>query len=168
MGNITIRRAEITDAEALADCMANIHAEDLDTIFKRNKPTLTDAQQLIQLVGLMANSFLLIAEEKGRIVAMLDFTAFKDIQRSHSGMFGISVVKEFRSKGIGQSLIEMLLKELKNTNISRVELQVFSNNPKAVKLYESLGFEHEGRKRRAVRIGDKYCDILLMAKFLKA
>jgi len=164
-----IRRATPDDAEKLAIYMASIHAESPDTIFKRsNVPTADDALHLIQLLSLKESSLLLIAESENHIIGMLDFGVFKELQRSHSGQFGMSVLKEFRGKGIGRKLIQILLNELESTPVFRVELQVFSNNLNAIKLYESLGFEHEGRKRNAVRVGEEYCDILLMAKFLKA
>ena len=48
--------------------------------------------------------------------------------------------------------------------MNRVELQVFANNAQAIHLYETLGFAHEGRRVRAVRVPGGYLDLLDMAR----
>lgn len=46
----------------------------------------------------------------------------------------------------------------------RVELEVFSDNEGAIRLYESLGFQKEGLKRMATVRGGCYVDEYLMAR----
>lgn len=46
----------------------------------------------------------------------------------------------------------------------RVELEVFSDNEGAIRLYESLGFQKEGLKRMATVRGGRYVDEYLMAR----
>ncbi|MES2765217.1 MAG: GNAT family N-acetyltransferase [Bacteroidota bacterium] len=167
---IIIRFTENSDAEKLAEYVANIFKENLDTIFKRNaKPTVEEQKAFIERMSTAENSFLLIAEYEHQIVGMLDFHVFKVPQKAHGGSFGMSVLKDFRGMGIGKELLKHMIAVLQNAGkIQRIELQVFSNNANAIKLYESLGFEHEGRQRRAVQINNEFYDILFMAKFLKA
>jgi len=46
---------------------------------------------------------------------------------------------------------------------------VFDANPKAVKLYQNLGFIEEGRLKKCLRLGNGlYSDAILMAKFVKS
>lgn len=52
----------------------------------------------------------------------------------------LAVDKEFRSKGIGKSLIQKL--EIAAGN-SKIEFSVKENNYKAIKLYEKLGYEKD-------------------------
>ena len=59
---------------------------------------------------------------------------------------------------------EMLDWVAEYSTLSRVELEVFSANNKARRLYEKFGFEEEGRLKNGVKIGDGYEDIVLMAK----
>jgi putative acetyltransferase len=47
-----------------------------------------------------------------------------------------------------------------------VELEVFSDNAVAVRLYESFGFGHEGLKVRGRKLEDRYQDVKLMALWL--
>lgn len=50
-----------------------------------------------------------------------------------------------------------------NLALHRLELDVFSFNPRAQRVYEKAGFRHEGVLRDAVMDGDKYADDVLMA-----
>lgn len=47
--------------------------------------------------------------------------------------------------------------------LHRLELDVFSFNPRAIRAYEKAGFRREGVRRDAVRDGDGYGDDILMA-----
>jgi RimJ/RimL family protein N-acetyltransferase len=49
----------------------------------------------------------------------------------------------------------------------RVELNVFSINENAIRLYENFGFAEDGRRLNAVKMrhGD-YCDLVHMYKFV--
>jgi RimJ/RimL family protein N-acetyltransferase len=44
-----------------------------------------------------------------------------------------------------------------------VELEVFSDNVAAIRLYASFGFSQEGLKVRGRKLEDRYQDVLLMA-----
>ncbi len=48
-------------------------------------------------------------------------------------------------------------------NLQRIWLRVYDHNPRAIRLYESLGFVTEGTLRRAAYIGGSWRDIRLMA-----
>ena len=67
-------------------------------------------------------------------------------------------------RGIGswaiKSTLDFAFRELK---LHRVELDVFSFNPRAIRAYEKAGFRREGVLRDAVKDGDKYGDDILMA-----
>ena len=49
-------------------------------------------------------------------------------------------------------------------NISRLELDVYTDNKNAIKLYQQLGFEIEGTKRKCSYKNGAYADLLLMAR----
>ena len=50
--------------------------------------------------------------------------------------------------------------------VKKVELSVFNNNKKAIRLYKKYGFSIEGIKRQSVLINGKFEDEIFMAKFL--
>jgi RimJ/RimL family protein N-acetyltransferase len=46
----------------------------------------------------------------------------------------------------------------------RIQLKVFARNTGALRLYHRLGYEVEGTRRQAIKIGDSYEDLIEMAK----
>jgi putative acetyltransferase len=46
--------------------------------------------------------------------------------------------------------------------LTRIELQARADNHAAIRLYERLGFRHEGRKRHAMCFGGVYHDTVAM------
>ena len=88
---------------------------------------------------------------------------------SHSAHISPVIVKKgYLRKGIGCRLMEFLLKKLKyNSDIKRVDLEVNSDNKKAVRFFRKFGFEIEAvMKKNTMRDGE-LVDDFLMAKFFK-
>ena len=59
-------------------------------------------------------------------------------------------------------IIELCILEL---NLHRLSLRVFSFNDRAIKLYKSLGFQHEGTCKEAIFRNGTWHDIELFALF---
>lgn len=81
----------------------------------------------------------------------------------HVGAIGMGVLQGYRKKGIGKKLLVGCIKDAFCKGIERIELDVFASNAGAIKLYENLGFEKEGVKRKARYIDGEYDDILVMS-----
>lgn len=79
--------------------------------------------------------YLAICENK--IVGKVNVQYGADI----SGIYGLGVKPEFRSKGIGRSILLKTIDEMKEKSASQVMLQVEIDNKNALKLYESCGFK---------------------------
>ncbi len=68
-----------------------------------------------------------------------------------------------RDKGFGTEAIRVLLRyAFEDLGLQRVDLSVFEFNELAIRAYEKLGFQREGRVRQAVRRDGKYHDAILM------
>jgi ribosomal protein S18 acetylase RimI-like enzyme len=52
----------------------------------------------------------------------------------------LAVKAEKQSKGFGKALVNALIESLKSTGCKRIELYVFTNNPKAIDFYKRMGF----------------------------
>jgi putative acetyltransferase len=86
----------------------------------------------------------------------------------HSGSVGIMVHKDYQNQGIGKALMGALLDIADNwLLLERVELSVFVDNERAIHLYETLGFEKEGIKRKAAIRNGKYEDEYMMSRIRK-
>ncbi len=51
------------------------------------------------------------------------------------------VVKEYRGKGISQLILAEVFNWFKSKNIKETRLQVYQENPSAIKAYEKVGFK---------------------------
>ena len=60
----------------------------------------------------------------------------------------IVVKKDFRKKGIGNELLEQLIKLAKENGKGKITLEVNSTNLAAIKLYEKNGFKNVGFRRK--------------------
>lgn len=76
---------------------------------------------------------------------------------SHVGVLGMGLLPDYRNKGYGKKLLIKTIEHAKNTNkLEKVELAVFESNKNAIKLYESVGFQVEGKRIKARKIDNNY------------
>ncbi|MCI0438437.1 MAG: GNAT family N-acetyltransferase [Chloroflexi bacterium] len=116
------------------------------------------------LEKLTPDDYMLVAEVDGRVVGNIDLTRRRN-RLSHVGHLGMSVHDDFQNQGIGTALMRAILDIADNwLNIKRVELDVFTDNARAIHLYEKFGFVIEGTlKALAFRDGE-YVDAYHMAR----
>ncbi len=83
---------------------------------------------------------------------------------SRRGNLGIAIFNpEYWSKGHGTEAIGLILQYSFTTlNLHSVELEVFSNNPRAQQCYEKSGFKKTGVRREALFSNGSYIDIYLL------
>jgi RimJ/RimL family protein N-acetyltransferase len=164
-----IREAALPDAPALHEHLTAVFSERLPTLFARpSLPSPETVRDRITENAASPNSVLLVAEAQDRIIGTLDFEGYRRPQQRHAGSFGMSVRREHRGKGVGTALISGLASWAPRNGVSRLELGVFVTNANAIRLYERLGFEHEGCRVGAVIVEGQPVDILQMARRLAA
>lgn len=67
-------------------------------------------------------------------------------------------------KGLGTWAIKRTIDFAFNTiKLHRLELEVFSFNPRAIRAYEKAGFIKEGVRKEAIKTEEGYADAILMA-----
>lgn len=87
------------------------------------------------------------------------------VRRRHAMMLGITVARTAQGQGVGQALMTALLDYADNwAQVLRIELTVFHDNARAIRLYERHGFVHEGRARAYAMRNGVYEDVLAMAR----
>lgn len=89
----------------------------------------------------------------------LGVCAIEDIAWPHrAGWLSIALGPDFHGRGYGREAMELLTNYgFNELNLHRLQLTVFSYNEPAIKLYESLGFKHEGTFREFLqRDGQRY------------
>jgi RimJ/RimL family protein N-acetyltransferase len=99
-------------------------------------------------------------EKSGRInISNIDF-------QNQKGEYGIFITKKYRGLGIAFKASKALIGfTFSNLNINKIYLKVFSDNIKAIKLYEKLGFEKEGILKKEIYKNGEFKDVVIMAIF---
>ncbi len=89
------------------------------------------------------------------------FSNFKKLGFVKKGhVVSVSVMEEFRGKGLGSILVDEAIKGVKIRQCGELYLEVRCSNTAAVKLYENLGFTIQQRLKSYYRDGE---DANLMA-----
>jgi len=77
----------------------------------------------------------------------------------------MGVHDDYQGRGIGTALMTALIDAADNWHaIKRLELTVFTDNVRAIRLYERFGFEREGILRAFAFRAGAYADALAMAR----
>lgn len=86
-------------------------------------------------------------------------------RRAHVASLGMAVHDAYAGRGAGRALLAALI-ELADRwqNYSRLELTVWSDNDRAIRLYEAAGFVREGLHRGYAFRDGAYVDAISMAR----
>jgi putative acetyltransferase len=158
----------MSDAPRLREFFAALHAERGPHFLAREAPpSLAEAVEMIESYGETPRSAMFLAEAPEGVVGLAQFSPHAHPQQAHWGHLAVSVLAPWRRRGVGRALMNALLEWAKGVNgLRRLSLEVFATNAPAIRLYESLGFAVDGRKREGVRVGDAYVDLLLMSRLV--
>lgn len=89
------------------------------------------------------------------------------IKYRHRAVMGISVRKEYWDCGLGSYLMQLAIDQTRSNGFEQLELGVYSDNARAIHLYEKFGFERYGIQPRAFKLKDgTYRDEIIMVKML--
>jgi RimJ/RimL family protein N-acetyltransferase len=170
MDPLIIREAQPDDAAPLLAYIRRLLAEpdiNIPLLPSEFNLTVEEEQQLLADFAAAENSISLIAEVDGQIVGEINCKGGKRQATRHSALLGISVDQAWRNQGIGNALMAQAINWARGTGIvTRLELQVYARNSRAIWLYEKFGFQVEGRRRRVIYQNGEYLDDLVMALLL--
>ena len=89
------------------------------------------------------------------------------IKYRHRAVMGISVRKEYWGCGLGSYLMQLAIDQTRTNGFEQLELGVYSDNTRAIHLYEKVGFVRCGIQPRAFKLKDgTYRDEIMMVKML--
>ncbi|HET6726097.1 MAG TPA: GNAT family N-acetyltransferase [Gammaproteobacteria bacterium] len=88
--------------------------------------------------------------------------------RSHVVTLTVVVHPGHTGRGLGRRLMTHAIEWAQaSPEFEKIELTVRSTNARAIRLYESLGFEREGIHRARVKLQNGYADDISMALFVR-
>ncbi len=86
-------------------------------------------------------------------------------RRRHVGQLGMMVHDDWQGKGVGTALMQAAIDLAdKWLNLSRLELDVYTDNGPAIKLYTKFGFTIEGTSVNYAFRDGQFVDVYLMAR----
>lgn len=107
----------------------------------------------------------LIAEDNGRCVGMITVRQRQNPRQTHVGGIGMMVHPDYWGLGIGSQLMAAILDIADNwLGLTRVKLEVNTDNPAAVRLYQKFGFEIEGTHTLHAFGNGRWADSYFMAR----
>lgn len=161
MIDIKIRRAEPTDAEAvfrIFECPRVIWGT-----LQLPYPSLATWRTRLEPRD---DFYPYVAVVDDTVVGQIGLETFsKRSRRKHAGTIGMVVHDDWQGKGVGSALMQAAVDMAdKWLNLTRLELQVYTDNVPALALYKKFGFEIEGTARQEAFRDGVYADSYYMAR----
>ena len=165
--NLEIRTAQPGDARLLNQYIKLIYATSKHLITRPEEYIAGPWKQRLWISRKLArkDEVCLLAIHSGSIVGMIDNWVDRRQRVCHVTTFAMSVHPEHRGKGIGKHLLgEFINWARKHDTLEKIELHVHEDNIGARQLYEKMGFEFEGQRKKAIKYADgRVIDDILMA-----
>jgi putative acetyltransferase len=106
----------------------------------------------------------LAAELDGRVVGSSGLFV-DELNRSHVGHVGMIVHEDYQGRGVGSALMEAVIDLTENwLGLTRLQLEVYTDNHRAIQLYLKHGFREEGIWRAYAFRDGCYVDTLVMGR----
>lgn len=144
---VILRSAVPEDAEDLLRYLKVTTAETPYLIREPEEVTLTVEQERTFIESRLKSerSLMMIAVLDGKHVGNCSVDAIGSYRRyAHRCEMAVALYQEYCGCGIGRSMMEYALQAAKEMGYEQAELEVISENKKAVALYEKLGFQKYG------------------------
>ena len=108
--------------------------------------------------------FMVTAFCEGEVVGDLGVLTIRDLMKyRHRGYMGISIRNEYCDQGLGSTMVKIAIDQARKNGFEQVELGVFSDNMRAIHVYEKFGFKQYGINPRAFKLKDgTYRDEVIM------
>lgn len=161
---ISLRRARPADAPDFARIMASpeVYANLMQLPMpseeawrKRLEAQMDPDQETLHLV----------AEVEGHVVGSAGLHPVTRVRRRHVASLGISVAPGAQGRGVGGALMRALCDYADGWGqLLRIELTVFTDNARAIALYERVGFRREGTHVGFALRDGAYADVHSMAR----
>ncbi|WP_231637404.1 MULTISPECIES: GNAT family N-acetyltransferase [Bacillales] len=162
--NIDLRMARESDLEAyyafLQDSEMNLLTGS-QTEFTRE--TIEAWIRKISVVDEERVDFIIILKETNELLGEVVLNEIDTTNRSANIRIGIQGAQH-RGKGYGtEALVHMLRYGFETLKLHRIHLGVYAFNPRAIHVYEKLGFQREGVERDALYLDGKFHHMITMS-----
>ena len=154
---IRIEKAVPSDAAMLLKYLKQVGGEtDYLTFGSEGVPFSVEAEA--EFISNMENSrddIMFLAKSDDKIVGCATLSRLPR-RMQYRGDFAISVAKDYWNKGIGSQLLNNIIAFAKENSFEIIDLQVRSDNERAIHLYEKYGFEKIGEHPAFFKMKEEY------------
>ena len=163
MDNIIIKEASPEDALARIEYSKKIGAETDNLSFgAEGFPISVDGEaEYIRSILKDKKSCSFFAWKNGEIVGDVSLSGLPR-RRNHRAVLGLAVLKSEWNKGLGSQLLQKAIEFAKSNDIEIINLEVRSDNLRAIHVYEKFGFRKIGTSPAYFKIADSYIDFDIM------
>ncbi|MBN2503276.1 MAG: GNAT family N-acetyltransferase [Anaerolineales bacterium] len=156
MPEIHIRTLIPTDAEAYLALRRRALTE-FPTAFGRSVDEIISVETFIERLE-NPDSWAFGAFDGTTLIGIVGLVRYRYKKMHHKAMIvGMFVATERQSSGVGRLLMEAAISQARQlAGVEQLALTVASDNPPAIRLYTSLGFERWGVEPRAMKYQGKY------------
>lgn len=165
---ILVRYPKQEDLQQMLGYINTISSEKTFILFQGEQVTLEEEKEYLesQLKKIENNkSVNLLVFDNDKLIAISDL-GMRDKAEKHIGYFGISVAKDYRGKGIGGLLMDLVIKESEKNleGLEIIVLSVFGDNTVAQNMYKKFGFQEFGNLPGGILHADIPVDHIYMYK----
>jgi putative acetyltransferase len=164
--DISVRRTEATDYEAICQIFAGTQV--VWGTLQLPFPSVESWRK--RLADPPEGMFGLVACAESEVVGQLDLYTFPlHPRRRHVGQIGMAVRDDWQGKGVGTALLQATIELADNwLNLLRLELEVYTDNEPALRLYMKFGFLVEGTLAQFAYRQGQFVDVYIMARLKNA
>ncbi len=163
MDNIIIKEAAPEDALARIEYSKKIGAETDNLSFgAEGFPISVDEEaEYIRSILKDKKSCSFFTWKNGEIVGDVSLSGLPR-RMNHRAELGLTVLKSEWNKGLGSQLLQKAIEFAKSNDIKIINLEVRSDNLRAIHVYEKFGFRKIGTSPAYFKIADLYIDFDIM------
>lgn len=119
-------------------------------VFNSQKPH-NDPEIAINMKIKQDDGLFFVAEEDNHIVG----TIIAGFDGHRGWLYSLAVIPQYRRMGVGTSLVNKAMLELRKIGCLKVNLQINSENNEVIDFYKKIGFSIEDRISMGIRITKK-------------
>ena len=166
---LLLREAVPDDAAKVLAYLNRVGGESDNLLFGANGFPMSEDQEraFLELQRSQKKSIMLAGFVGEEVVSISSANALTTRERlAHRAGVAISVGKAYWNQGVGRRAMETLIDFAKDCGLEVLQLEVRSDNTRAVALYEHLGFEKLGLYRNFMKVNGQGFDAWYMNLYL--
>ncbi|EGS30045.1 acetyltransferase, GNAT family [Peptoniphilus sp. oral taxon 375 str. F0436] len=159
MQDLTIRQAQPQDGEKLLAYLKKIGGETDNLSFGQEGLPLyiQEEEAYIQSMADQAGALICLAFNQQDLVASVSLNPLPG-RMGHRAEISLSILKDYWGQGLGSLLLEKALAYARDQGLEFIDLDVATDNTRAIRLYEKFAFKKVARLEDYFKIHGNYKD----------